>query len=316
MRAVHVPAAGEQPVLADLPTPEVSEGTVLVRVHAAGLNPVDNVIASGALSAMMHHEYPLVLGRDAAGVVEAVGDGVDHVAVGDAVVGNVPFQPPLHHGTLAEYALLPAESVIPIPDGLDFTTAAALPLAASAASAAVEACGAEAGQVVLVNGASGGVGRYVVQLLAARGVQVVATGTADDTERLKSLGAATVVDFTGGSVADQVRAAYPDGVDGLIELVAMSPDGSPLGAVKPGGWVQTTTGQLDEAALTAANLTGGTILANPVREVTAPLADQAANGRLSVDVAEVLPLNEALNGLATLAAGQARGKLVVTIQPE
>src|SRR4051812_34609346 len=98
MRAVHVPAAGVQPELGDLPIPEVTSGTVLVRVKAAALNPVDNAIAAGMLAAMMPHEYPLVLGRDAAGVVEAVGEGVDHVAVGDEVLGHVLLAPPLQAG--------------------------------------------------------------------------------------------------------------------------------------------------------------------------------------------------------------------------
>ena len=108
MRAVHVPAAGEQPQLGELPQPTVTEGTVLIRVKAAGLNPIDNAIAAGMFAGNLPHEYPLVLGRDAAGVVEAVGAGVDHVAVGDEVIGHVLLAPPISAGTLAEYAVLPA----------------------------------------------------------------------------------------------------------------------------------------------------------------------------------------------------------------
>ena len=102
MRALHVPAAGEQPKLADLPTPTPTEGTVLIRVKAAGLNPIDNGVAMGMLAQYgLPHEYPVVLGRDAAGVVEAVGAGVDHVAVGDEVLGHVLLAPPISAGTLA-----------------------------------------------------------------------------------------------------------------------------------------------------------------------------------------------------------------------
>ena len=120
MRALHVPAAGEQPQLSDIPTPEPTEGTVLVRVKAAGLNPIDNAVAAGFLTQMgLPHEYPVIIGRDAAGVVEAVGAGVDHVAVGDEVLGHVLLAPPISAGTLAEYALLPAVAVTPKPAGLD-----------------------------------------------------------------------------------------------------------------------------------------------------------------------------------------------------
>ena len=313
MRALHVPAAGEQPLLADLPTPEPTEGTVLIRVKAAGLNPVDNAIAAGMLAGMLPHEYPLVLGRDAAGVVEAVGPGVDHIAVGDEVLGHVLLAPPVSAGTLAEYAVLPAAAVTAKPAGLDFTTAAAIPLAGAAAANSIAAVDAQPGQTVLVNGASGGVGSFALQLLAARGVTVVATGTAGDTDRLTQLGAAAVVDFTAGPVADQVRALYPDGVDALINLAGFGPGDIPLGAVRSGGTVASTTLLPDEDALAAAGGTGPAVMAGPLTEVIAPLAEQAAAGTLRVLVAEVLPLERATEGLATLASGQSTGKIVVTV---
>lgn len=312
MRALHVPEAGGQPVLGELPTPQVAPGHVLIKVRAAGLNPLDNVIAAGSLAVMIPHEYPLVLGRDAAGVVEAVGEGVDHVEPGQEVFGHVPLAPPVQAGTLAEYALLPAATVVVKPDGLDFVTASALPLAAAAASAAVDRVDPKPGQVVLVNGAGGGVGRYAVQLLATRGVTVVATGTAADAGRLTELGAKTVVDFTAGPVAEQVLAAHPDGVDALVNLAGHTAAEVPLDAVRKGGTVATTTMAPDDDTLAAAGLTGGMVQAHPVRETTAPLAELAAAGLLAVDVHTVLPLEQAAEGLGVLAAGQARGKIVVT----
>ena len=313
MKAVHVPAPGQPPQLGALPVPEVTEGTVLIRVKAAGLNPIDNGIAAGMLAQMLPHQYPLVLGRDAAGIVEVVGAGVDHVAVGDAVFGHVLLAPPIQHGTLAEYALLPAAAVVPKPANLDFVTAAALPLASAAAVQAVEAINPQPGQVVLVNGAGGGVGSYAVQLLAARGVTVIATGTASNRDRLLGLGAGRVIDHTTAPVAEQVRAAYPNGVDALVNLAGNSAAEVPLAAVRTGGSVATTTMAPDATALEAAGLTGSTIMAMPVRETIAPLAEQAAAGTLAVQVAGVLPLDQALDGLATIAAGQAEGKLVVTV---
>jgi NADPH:quinone reductase-like Zn-dependent oxidoreductase len=265
------------------------------------------------VAGMMPHEYPVVIGRDAAGVVEAVGAGVDHVKVGDEVLGHVLFAPPIQAGTIAEYALLPGAAVVAKPAELDFVTAAAIPLAGAAAYAAVDAIDPQPGQTVLVNGATGGVGSYAVQLLAARGVTVVATGTAKDADRLASLGATTIVDHTKGSVAEQVRAAYPDGVDALIELAAFTPDASPLAAVRKGGKVSATTPAADQQALAAAGLTGGTVMAGPVREVTGPLAEQAAAGDLAVHVTTVLPLDQAADGLAIIAGGKARGKIVIKI---
>jgi NADPH:quinone reductase-like Zn-dependent oxidoreductase len=314
MRALNVPAAGEQPRLSEVPTPEAGPGQVLIRVKAAGLNALDNALAAGMLAGMMAHEYPLVLGRDAAGVVEAIGAGVEHVKVGDEVVGHVLLAPPVQAGTLAEYAVLPGVAVVLKPAELDFVTAAAIPLAAAAAAAAVEAVDPQAGQVVLVNGASGGVGSYAVQLLAARGVTVVATGTSGDADRLTGLGAKTVVDHTSGAVADKVMAAYPEGVDALIELAAYSPEATPLAAVRRGGKSSSTTPVPSQEALEAAGVTGVGIMAGPVRETTAPLIAQAAAGLLAVDVTTVLSFDRAAEGLTTLAEGKARGKIVVKIE--
>jgi NADPH:quinone reductase-like Zn-dependent oxidoreductase len=315
MRALHVPSPGDRPTLGELPMPEVGEGGVLIRVHAAGLNPIDNLLAAGAMAGMIPHEYPLVVGRDAAGVVEAVGAGVDHVRPGDHVLGHVLLAPPIQAGTVAEYAVLPAASVSKLPAGMDFATAAAIPLASAAASAAVAALAdvLRPDVIVLVNGASGGVGSYVVQLLAAEGVRVVATGTAADTDRLRGLGATDVVDHTAGPVAEQVLAAYPDGVDALVNLAGTTADQVPLAAVKKGGVVSFTTMGPDEESLAAAGLVGRKVMAHATREVTAPIAQQVADGRLQVSVDQVLDLDRAAEGLATLAAGAARGKIVVVL---
>ena len=313
MRALHVPAAGERPQLSDLPVPEVTEGTVLIRVKAAGLNAFDNAVAAGMLTEMLPHEYPLVLGRDAAGVVEAVGDGVDHVSIGDEVIGHVIMAPPMRAGTLAEYALVPAAAVTVKPAGLDFAAAAALPLAGAAAVAVVSAIDPRPGQVVLVNGASGGVGSFVIQLLASRGATVVATGTAEDNERLVELGASLVIDYTSSPVTEQVRSAHPDGVDALVDLVSYTPDALPLEVVRQGGTVVSSMGAANDEALAGRGLTGSNIMASPVREVVGPLAEQAAAGALRVHVATALPLDQAAEGLATIAEGRAHGKIVVIV---
>lgn len=247
MRALHQPAAGTVPQLSDLPVPVPAEGTVLLRVKAAGLNPFDNHIASGAMAAMVPHTYPLVLGRDAAGVVEAVGAGVDHVKPGDEVVGHVLFAPPVQAGTLADYALLPAAAVAAKPAALDFVRAT------------------------------------------------------------------TVVDYTRGDVAELVRADHPGGVDALIDLVAHAPDALPTGAVRKGGKVASTLGAATEEALDGHGLTGGNVRATATRDVIAALADQVVAGTLTVDVTTVLPLENAAEGLATIASGTARGKIVVSV---
>jgi NADPH:quinone reductase-like Zn-dependent oxidoreductase len=317
MRALHVPAAGAQPQLGELPTPSASEGTVLVRVKAAGLNPVDNGIASGMMSEMIPHEYPLVLGRDAAGVVEAIGEGVEGISEGDEVLGHVLLAPPIQAGTLAEYVVLPAAAVAPKPQGLDFVSAAAIPLAGAAAAQSIDAIDPQSGQTVLVNGAGGGVGSFALQLLAARGVTVIATGSPDSTDRLRELGASTVIDRTAGPVAEQVRAAHPDGVDALVNLApGYNPQEVPVGAVRRGGKMASTSAMPDEQTLAAADVTGSQIMATAVRERIGPLAEQAAAGNLEVAVDSIVQLEQAAEALGTIAAGKANGKIVVDLQAQ
>jgi NADPH2:quinone reductase len=317
MRALIVRTAGEQPTLSEIPTPEVVSGTVLIKVKAAGLNPLDNAIAGGVVAQMgFPHEYPVVIGRDVAGVVVAIGEGVTQVAVGDEVLGHIVFLPPIQLGTIAEYALLAAESVIAKPAGLSFVQAAALPLASGAATRAIDAVEAGAGDRVLVVGASGGVGSYVVQLLAARGATVIATGTAADTERLTRLGADQVVDHTAGPVSEQVLASYPDGVDALIEMVSHDLDGLLVNAaaVRPGGRVTSTINIIVEERLAERQLTGTNLgLTHPTRDSMHPLAERAAAGKLTVDVGQVLSLDDAASGLATIASGRATGKIVIEL---
>ena len=214
---------------------------------------------------------------------------------------------------LITIAIVSQRAVALKPIELDHITAAALPLAGGAASLMAQAIDPQPGQVVLVNGASGGVGRYAVQLLSRRGVTVVATATADDADRMRELGAAQVVDFTAGPVAEQVLALYPDGIDGLINLVGWTLDAVPVDALRAGAAVSSTTQVPDADAIAARGLTGGGIMASPTSDVFGPLAESAARGDLHVDVFRVVALHEALDGLAELASGRSRGKIVVDL---
>ncbi len=315
MRALFVPAPGQPPRVGELPRPVTGAGEVLVRVRAAALNPMDNTLVSGALSEAMEHRYPLVLGRDVSGVVEEVGEGVDDVAVGSEVLAHVPFTAPFEAGTVAELALVPAAGVVALPEGLDPVTAAALPLAGAAALVAIEAAAVTDGQVVLVNGASGGVGRYAVQLLVARGATVVATGRPGDAERLRELGARDVVDFTRGSVVEQVRRLHPQGVDALVNLWGDVVDDVPLGAVRPGGSVSSIRPVPDVESVETKGLTGGGfVLASPGRDTITTLAALAAAGTLHTDIQRVVALDDAVSGLDAVAAGRVGGKVVVDLQ--
>ena len=166
MRALVLTDFGTAPELTDLDLPEPAEGEVRVRVHAASVNGFDIAVANSYLKGMMEHRFPVVLGKDFAGTVDAVGPGVTDYQVGDRVFGAVT-KPYLGDGSFAEYVTVPtAVGIAALPESIDFVTGAALGLAGSAAIAAVDAADLQPGQTVLVAGATGGVGNQVVQLAA------------------------------------------------------------------------------------------------------------------------------------------------------
>ena len=179
MRAFTLDSFDSPPGLReDLPTPEVGPGQLLVRVRASSVNPVDAFIAGGVLKGMVEHEFPVVLGRDYAGVVEQAGLAVTGYAVGDEVFGFLPHAgPEVHDGTWAELILVSQDrSVARRPASADPAAAGAAPLAAITAPAAYDALDLGKGATVLVVGASGGVGSFAVQLAAAAGATVLAPG--------------------------------------------------------------------------------------------------------------------------------------------
>src|SRR5215213_3512319 len=239
MRASVLPDFERQPTLADIPMPEAKPGEVLVRVHVASINGIDLSIASGQLQGMLEYHFPVVLGKDFAGTVEAVGSGVTDFAPGDRVFGVVSDPSPLRSRSFAEYVTVPAgPNLTRIPEGVDFAAAGVLGLAGTAAIQAVDAIAPTAGETVLVSGATGGVGAYAVQLLAARGATVIATARpGEDADFVIGLGASHAVDYT-GDLAAQVRAIQPNGVDAVLHFAG---DGAQLGELLvSGGRVAST----------------------------------------------------------------------------
>ena len=312
MRAVVLRDFGAEPELTELPAPEPGPGEILVRVHAAGMNPFDWKVGDGALRGVVDHAFPLVMGSDGAGVVEAVGEGVDTFRPGDRVYGQF-MKVALGRGSYAEQTVAPADGKLAaIPEGLSFTVAAALPTASVAAYQAVEAAGLEPGRTILINGASGGVGQSAVQFAADTGAHVVATGPGDLADHLRDLGADEVVDFTRGPTAEQVASAHPEGVDAVLDLVSTPGQAEPLvDLLKEGGVAISTNGALDVDAMAARNLRGVNFYSDATPEALATVAGLAATGRLRVTIDAEVPLAEAPAAVAQARAGHARGKTVI-----
>ena len=191
---------------------------------------------------MVEHEYPVVLGRDYAGVVEQVGSNVTRYAVGDEVYGFVLHaNPSVHDGSWAELIAVPEDnSVARKPAGVGLATAGAAPLAAITAMAAIDALQLSAGDNVLVVGATGGVGSFAVQLAAHAGATVIAPALPEDEDYLRGLGVSELLDRN-ADIAAAVRERQPDGVDAVMDLVSYGP-GVFDAALKPGGRVASPNG--------------------------------------------------------------------------
>ncbi|PZF86652.1 NADP-dependent oxidoreductase [Jiangella anatolica] len=309
MRAITIGDFGAAPALGELPRPEPEAGEVLVRVRASSINGFDAATAAGMLQGLMEHRFPVVLGKDFAGTVEAVGAGVTRFGIGDDVFGVV-MKPFLGDGGLGEYVVVAEEyGLARLPGGLDHATAGALGLAGTAALNAVDAVAAAAGHSVLVSGASGGVGALAVQLAAARGATVIATARpGEEAELVRELGATQVVDHTGDLPA-QVRAIAPGGVDAVVHLAG---DPAALAALLVAGGRLASTLGVGPDAVARPDVTAVSVMADPAAATLETLAAEVAAGRLRVPITRTYALADVPQALADFGAG-AVGKFAVTV---
>jgi NADPH:quinone reductase-like Zn-dependent oxidoreductase len=309
MRAFSLDGFGSPPALSELPTPVPADGELLVRVQASSVNPVDNAIAAGLLNGMFEHEFPVVLGRDLAGVVEQAGPGAARFAAGDDVFGFVLHaDPAVGRGTWAELITVAEARVARKPAGVELAAAGATPLAGIAALYAVDALGLEAGESVLVVGATGGVGSFAVQLASLADAEVIAPAFAEDEEYLLGLGVAEIV-ARDGDVAAAVRAIHPDGVDAVIDLVSYTPDAFEVyaAALEPDGRASSP--------LTGVQAAPGRfpVMAQPDARALERLAGLLDDGSLRVPIQRSYRLEEAAEALAALPATHTQGKLAISV---
>jgi NADPH:quinone reductase-like Zn-dependent oxidoreductase len=314
MKAHALQSADKPASLIEIEKPKVGGHDVLVAVKAASVNGFDVYQASGYLTGMMEHALPTTIGRDFAGIVAAVGAEVRDFAAGDEVFGFIPSVPPLKSGAFAEYVVGGTDLVLARkPAGLDFEAAAGLPLAGSAALDVLDAIDGKAGDVVLVVGATGGVGSFVVQLGTQRGWVMVATARPSEEPYIRELGASDTIDYSAGSVAVMVRRRYPDGVAALIDLVDQKDALAELATiVHSGGEVATLLGAADLEALAARGITGHNVNARPTVDKLRMLGELAASGALRVPIQGVYPIDRTSEALAEFQKGTL-GKLIVAI---
>ena len=307
MRAFVLTEFGAQPELADIAVPELAEGEVRVRVHAASVNGFDLAVAAGYVKDMMEHRFPVVLGKDFAGVVDAVGPDVTDYEIWDRVFGVVT-KPYLGDGSFAEYVTVPAEvGLAKLPDSIDLTTGAALGLAGAAALDSLDAADVQPGETVLVVGATGGVGNQVVQLAKNAGATVVATAASSDGQALVTdLGADATVDHTADLFA-AIREAHADGVDVVFHFAGDPEQAASL--VRAGGRFVSTIVQPGQFEVENVAVHG--IYAHPAPSSLDRLAGHAATGTTRTIVQDTYTLDQAPDAFGAFADGTL-GKVVIT----
>ncbi|MDX8149317.1 NADP-dependent oxidoreductase [Lentzea sp. BCCO 10_0061] len=297
MKAITYTTFGGPEVLnlTDVEEPHAGPGQVRLKVVAAAVNPLDFKIRNGWMPPEMTPPFPVTPGLEAAGIVDEIGEGVTGVSVGDEILGWAT-------GAYAEHAL--AGDFAPKPANLDWDTAAALPVAVETSVRVLDILKVEAGDTVLLHGAAGVVGAVAVQLAVARGATVIGTASPRNHDYLRSLGAVPVA--YGDGLGDRVRAAAPNGVDAVFD--AAGAGDLPLSIELRGGTDRIVTISDPAAAGLGVTFSGG---GGPFGARLAEYARLAADGKLTVRVAQSLPLADAGKAQELSATGHAEGKVLL-----
>jgi NADPH:quinone reductase-like Zn-dependent oxidoreductase len=313
MRTIATKKFGGPIALMDLPTPGIGTGEVLVRVRAAGVNPFDWKVADGELKGELEHRFPLILGFDAAGVVEQVGADVTELAEGDEVYGYL-FKPVIGGGAYAEYVSAPAAIVAKKPESVRFREAAALPVPGLTAMDLVDAVDPKEGETVLIVGATGGVGSYALQLAARRGARVIATARQANEAFARELGAAETVDHTRRDLLDAVRMIHPDGIEAIIDVVSKRDVlGRMAGLVKEGGRLASSVHGADVDNLAQRGIKATNVGVRPDARRLDELSRMVDAGELTVRLERTFPLEKAPEALEESRTGHVRGKIVLLV---
>jgi NADPH2:quinone reductase len=306
----------------EVPTPEPGPGEVRIKVAWAGVNPADWKNRQGMLAAFRPYTFPCIVGFDAAGTVDALGEGVTGFAPGDRVV-TPTNQGQGGPGSYAEYTLASIDKVARVPDGLSLQQAAALPVAALTAwQGVMERGGVKQGDRILIHGGSGGVGSFAVQFAHNAGAEVAATCSTPNVDYVKGLGAAEVIDYREQDIPDALARWAPDGVDLLVDAVGVSTLPNALDLLRPGGClvrIPTLNDDGDPAAAMAESEQRG------LRQVFSTMDDtdcaaalerimaMIISGDIQMPPLETHPLQQVAEVHRQLEQGHNRGKIVLSV---
>ncbi|MFW0785157.1 NADP-dependent oxidoreductase [Gordonia sp. CPCC 206044] len=311
MRAITYDRFGGSDVLAltELPMPKVGPDSVLVRVRASSVNPVDWKVREGYLAEILDTVFPVVPGWDVAGVVEQAGLDTPEFQVGDEVFGYVRKDVvggQVAGGTLAEFVAAPVRTLAHKPSGWSFEEAAAVPLAGLTAYQTIRRAGVQSGHTVLVHAAAGGVGSFAVQIARSLGARVIGTASEANHDYLRTLGAEPIT--YGDGLIDRVRTLEPAGVHVVLDYVGGDALDSVPDVLRDGGTVASITD-----ARARDEFGGQYVWVRPDSTDLAELGRLGEAGHLTPEIAEVFELADAATAHERSQSGHVRGKVVVRV---
>jgi len=311
MKAVVIHEYGGPDVLKyeDMPRPAPTEDQILVRVIAAGVNPVDGMIRSGMFAKYEKAVFPAILGADIAGVVDKVGRKITKFKAGDPMFAYASLKT---GGGYAEYALTTEREAAPKPKSLTYIEAAAVPVVALTAwQALIDTAKLRAGQTVLIHGGSGGVGTFAIQIARARSAKVIATASTANQDLLKELGADISIDYTKQKFEDVAK-----DVDVVVDSVGKDTLARSYGVVKKGGFIVTLVARIDQAELDKHGIRGAALSVDPNSDELAEIGKLIDEQKIKVIVSQTFPLSDAIKAQEQVASGHTRGKIVLKVAEE
>ena len=311
MKAIVIHEYGGPEVLKyeDVPQPEPKQDELLIRVIAAGVNPVDGMIRSGMFDKEGHRAFPIVLGGDISGVVEKVGSKITKFKSGDPVFAYVSLD---NSGGYAQYALVTEREAAPKPRSLIYVEAAAVPIVALTAwQALIDTAKLKAGQTVLIHGGSGGVGSFAIQIAKAHGAKVIATASTANQELLKQLGADVAIDYTKQNFENVAK-----DVDVVLDSIGKDTLARSYGVVKKGGIIVSLVARPDPAELGKHGIRGEALSVDPNSDELSEIGKLIDEKKINVIVSQTFPLSEARKAQEQVATGHTRGKIVLKVADE
>ena len=311
MKAIAIHEYGGPEVLKyeDVPRPEPNADQFLVRVIAAGVNPVDAMIRSGMFAKHEKDVFPLIPGADISGVVEKAGNKITKFKPGDPVFAYVSLK---GGGGYAEYALAREREASPKPKSLTYVEAAAVPIVALTAwQALIDTAKLKAGQTVLIHGGSGGVGSFGIQIAKAHGAKVIATASSSNQDLLKQLGADVSIDYTKQRFEDIAK-----DVDVVLDSVGEDTLARSYGVVKRGGFIVSLVARPDQSELDKHGIRGAALNVEPNSDELAEIGGLIDEKKIKVIVSQTVPLSDAAKAQERVATGHTRGKIVLRVADE